>query len=165
MNDNALATYLNDHLAGSEAGKELAKQCSESNPDTPLAIFLQHLVTKIKDEQEVVEHLLRRSGGKVNTVKAAVGWLGEKTSRMKLNNPLQAYTALNRLEQVEGLLLGVRGKLALWVALGATLGSDARFIGINFDELSQCAEQQLGELEQYRLAAAREAFIPDASGA
>ncbi len=165
MNDEALTTYLNDHLAGSEAGRALAERCAASNPATPLASFLQSLVAKIEDEQGLVKDLVARSGGEVNTVKAAVGWLGEKASRIKLDNPLQSYTALNRLEQIEGLVLGVRGKKALWDALGASLPTDPRFTEIDFDELSANAEQQLAELEQYRLAAAHEAFEADTSGA
>lgn len=160
MNDESLRTYLNDHLAGSAAGKELAEQCATSNPGTPLGTFMQGLVAKIENEQEIAKDLLERLGGTVNTAKSAVGWLGEKASRLKLNNPLQTYTDLNRLEQVEGMLLGVRGKLALWTALGVTVATDVRFSDVDFDELGRRAEQQLDELERYRLAAAREAFLP-----
>lgn len=163
MNDEALTTYLNDHLAGSEAGRALAERCAASNPATPLASFLRSLVTKIEDEQALVKDLVARSGGEVNALKAAVGWLGEKASRIKLDNPLQSYTALDRLEQVEGLLLGVRGKKALWDAVGATLRTDRRFAEIDFTELGRNAEEQLNELEQYRLAAAHEAFGADTS--
>lgn len=161
MNDDVLTTYLNDHLTGAVAAQELATSCSANNPGTSLATFLQELVTKIKEEQEVVKNLLRRVGGEVNPVKTAVGWLGEKASRLKLENPLRAYTPLNCLEQVEGLLLGVRGKLALWDALKAIVSSDARFAGIDLDELSQRADGQLAELERYRLAAARNAFLTE----
>lgn len=159
MNAEPLKTYLNDHLAGSAAGKELAEQCLASNSETLLINFLQGLVTAIEDEQEVVKDLIKRLGGEANPVKVATGWLGEKVSRLKLNNPLQTHTALNRLEQLEALLLGVRGKLALWAALSATLGADAHFSDVDFNELSWKAEQQLDELEQFRLAAARDAFF------
>ncbi len=161
MNNEALRTYLNDHLAGSAAGKELAEQCATSNPETPLGTFMQELAAKIENEQETVKDLLSRLGGTVNSAKSAAGWLGEKASRLKLNNPLQTYTALNRLEQVEGMLLGVRGKLALWTALEATVAADARFSDVDFAELGRRAEQQLDELERYRLAAAGDAFSLD----
>ena len=164
MNNEALTTYLNDHLAGSEAAKALAERCAASNAGTPLAAFLQRLVAKIEGEQAVVKDLLARAGSEVNAVKAAVGWLGEKASRLKLDNPLQSYSALNRLEQVEGLLLGVRGKKALWDALGATLQTDPRFVEIGFDELSRDTKQQLTELERHRLVAAHEAFVADVPG-
>ncbi len=160
MNDESLKTYLNDHLAGSAAGKELAEQCAASNPGTPLGAFMRGLASKIESEQETVKDLLEHLGGEVNPVKSVAGWFSEKASRLKLNNPLQTYTALDRLEQVEGILLGVRGKLALWTALGATVATDARFSDIDFDELGRRAEQQLDELERYRLAAAHEAFSP-----
>lgn len=161
MNDDVLTTYLNDHLTGAVAAQELATSCSANNPGTPLATFLQDLLGKIEEEQEVVKDLLRRADGEVNAIKTAAGWLGEKASRMKLENPLRTYTPLNCLEQVEGLLLGVRGKLALWDALKVTMGLDARFTGIDLEELSQRAEGQLVELERYRLAAARNAFLTE----
>lgn len=106
MNDEALTTYLDDHLSGSIAGKERAAKCGASNPDTPLVTFLQDLNTKMDEGREVVKDLLERVGGEVNAVKVAVGWLGEKASRIKLGHPLQMYTPLNRLEQVEGLAVG-----------------------------------------------------------
>ena len=62
MNDKALTTYLNDHLAGSEVAKALAERCAASNSGTPLAAFLQHLVAKIEDEQAVAKDLLMRAG-------------------------------------------------------------------------------------------------------
>jgi len=40
MNDESLSTYLNDHLAGSAAGKELAEQCATSNLGTPLGTLM-----------------------------------------------------------------------------------------------------------------------------
>ena len=163
MNEASLRTYLNDHLAGSAAGRELAEQCAASNPGTPLGAFMRGLASKIDNEQEIVKDLLERLGGEVNPVKSVTGWLGEKASRLKLNNPLQTYLALDRLEQIEGILLGVRGKLALWTALEATVATDARFGDIDFDELSKNADQQLAELELYRLAAARDAFSPGPS--
>ncbi|MEA2532245.1 MAG: hypothetical protein QOJ93_56, partial [Actinomycetota bacterium] len=35
-----LHIYLNDHLAGSAAGSELARRCRDNNRGTPLAEFL-----------------------------------------------------------------------------------------------------------------------------
>lgn len=102
MNDESLKTYLNDHLAGSAAGKKLAEQCAASNPGTPLGSFMQGLAAKIEEEQEVITALLERLGGRVSAAKLAAGWLGEKASRLKLNNPLRPYRDLDRLEQVEG---------------------------------------------------------------
>jgi len=61
-------------------------------------------VATIEDEQAVVKDLLTRAGSDVNAIKAVVGWLGEEASRLKLDNPLQSYSALNCLEQVERLL-------------------------------------------------------------
>jgi hypothetical protein len=53
MTDDATARvkllhiYLNDHLAGSAAGSELALRCRDKNRGTPLAEFLDGLLKQI----------------------------------------------------------------------------------------------------------------------
>lgn len=158
MNEENLKTYLNDHLAGSEAAVELAQHARNSNPDTPLGAYLDTFLDEIEEDRAVVRDLLKRLGGGTNPVKTAVGWLGEKAARLKLNHPLQSYTAFIRMEELEGLLLGVRGKLALWQALEHTVASDPRLNHVDFTVLARRAEEQLSEIERHRLEAAREAF-------
>lgn len=158
MNEENLKAYLNDHLAGSEGAVELARHARSSNPDTPLGAYLDTFLTEIEEDRAVVRDLLERLGGGTNAVKTAVGWVAEKAARLKLNHPLQSYTAFVRMEELEGLLLGVRGKLALWHALEHTVASDPRFDGFDFTRLAERAEGQLREIERHRLEAAREAF-------
>lgn len=160
MNEENLKTYLNDHLAGSEGAVELARHARNSNPDTPLGAYLDTFLVEIEEDRAVVRDLLERLGGGTNAVKTAVGWVAEKASRLKLNHPLQSYTAFIRMEELEGLLLGVRGKLALWHAL-KEVASDPHFAGVDFTRLAERAEHQLSEIERHRLEAAREAFLAD----
>ncbi|CAA9560002.1 MAG: hypothetical protein AVDCRST_MAG86-706 [uncultured Truepera sp.] len=162
MNEENLKSYLNDHLAGSTAAVELAQHAQDSNPDTPLGAYLYTFLEEVEEDRGVVKDLLERLGGGTNPVKTAVGWFAEKAARLKLNHPLQSYTAFVRMEELEGLLLGVRGKLALWHALEYTVASDPHFDGFDFIGLAKRAEGQLSEIERHRLEAAREAFLPDA---
>ncbi len=159
MNEH-LITYLNDHLAGSAAAVELAQHARNSNPDTPLGAYLHTFLSEIEEDQAVVRDLLERVGGGTNAVKTAVGWFAEKAARLKLNHPLQSYTAFVRMEELEGLLLGVRGKLALWHAL-KEITPEPRFDGVDFTRLAERTEGQLSEIERHRLEAAREAFLAD----
>jgi hypothetical protein len=166
MSRSPLQIYLADHLAGSVAGLELANACRARELDTPLGHLLADLGAEIEAEQEVLRELLRRSGGDAHPAKQAAAWLGEKLSRLKLNNPLGHDRDLERFEALEGLLLGVRGKLALWHALHETLGQaaltgDPRGQGFDFAELARRAERQLREIETHRLAAARRALSPN----
>ena len=158
MNEENLKTYLNDHLAGSAAAVELARHARSSNPDTPLGAYLHTFLEEVGEDRAVVKDLLERLGGGTNAVKTAVGWVAEKAAQLKLNHPLQSYTAFIRMEELEGLLLGVRGKLALWRALEHTVAADPRLNHIDFTVLARRAEAQLAKIEQHRLEAAREAF-------
>lgn len=156
MKSEPLTTYLNDHLAGATMGKELVESCLTHNTETPLGNFLAQLLSDIEEERGVLRGVLERLGGGTNPLKTAVTWLGEKASRVKLGGAAGAYTDLNRLEELELLLLGVRGKLALWRALEAV--ADDRLRDVDFAALSARAEGQLEHIEQHRLRAAHAAF-------
>lgn len=158
MKDELLKTYLNDHLAGAEAGIQLAEDCLARNPEGPLGDFLAELVTEIKEDHRVLKDLHDRVPGRENTLKKMMAWMLSKASRLKLENLLLQYTDLTRLEELEGLLLGVRGKLALWEVLEAACASDERFNDIDFQELQQRAQLQLERIEHHRLEEAKKAF-------
>ena len=158
MNDEHLKTYLNDHLAGSVAALELIERSSKSNAESPLGDFLERLYREVEADQDVLKALLGRIGGGENPVKKAGAWLLEKVSRAKLNDHLVRYSDLSRLEELEGLLLGVRGKLALWGGLEATFSDDERFAHLDFAELKGRAQAQLEEIERHRLEAAQRAL-------
>lgn len=153
-----LATYLNDHLAGATAGRELARRAAASNRGSELGRFLEDLSQQIDEDRDSLIELMRGSGVGIDRVKVLGGWTAEKLGRLKLNGKLLGYSPLSRLLELEGLLLGVRGKLALWQALGE-IELDGR-AGTNADlaGLIERAERQHEELERHRRAVAREAL-------
>ena len=65
---------------------------------------------------------------KPNPIKDAAGWTAEKFGRLKPNNSLLSYSPLSRVIELEGLVIGVTGKLALWevAAHGASATSSTR---------------------------------------
>lgn len=158
MNDRLLRTYLNDHLAGAEAGLQLAEDCLAHNPTGPLAAFLPELVAEIEEDRDVLKDLYGRLHSRENVLKKSMTWLFSKMSRLKLEHALLQYSDLTRLEELEGLLLGVRGKRALWESLEAA--ADERFSDIDFHRLQQRAEHQLARLEAHHHEAARHTFAP-----
>lgn len=158
MNDDHLRVYLNDHLAGAKAGLQLAKDCLAHNPTGPLGAFLAELVVEIKEDDETLKDLYAQMPGTENPLKKTASWLMSKVSRLKLEDALSAYTDLTRLEELEGLSLGVHGKLKLWAALEATRALDERFSDVDFRALQQRARRQHDRIEQFRLEAARSAF-------
>lgn len=158
MKDQNLRTYLNDHRAGAEAGLQLAEDCRDHNPTGPLHDFLSALVTEIEEDIEQLEQLHGRLHSAENPLKKTSAWLFSKVSRLKLENALLEYSDLSRLEELEALMLGVRGKLALWNTLEAVCASDPRFEHVEFDELQHRAQRQLEGLRKHHLEAARQAF-------
>ena len=61
----------------------------------------------------------------------------------KRNGDRLSYSPLSRLLELEGLILGVRGKLALWLALKEIEDKEPRLAAGNLQELIERAEDQL----------------------
>jgi hypothetical protein len=158
MDDRLLAIYLNDHLAGSTAGLELARRTLSQNRNGSLAEPLSRLVEEIEQDRESLRSVMRRLGAVPNPVKTTFARLAERTGRLKLNGRLLGYSPLSLVEELEALRLGVWGKLALWRALQETRAADPRLEGVDLEELARRAEAQAEELEAMRLKASRRAF-------
>jgi hypothetical protein len=149
-----LATYLNDHLAGATAGRELARRAASNNRGSPLGQFLVVLAREIDEDRDALLALMGGLQIGTDRVKVIGGWSAEKLGRLKPNGRLFSYSPLSRLLEVEGLLLGVRGKLALWQALEVIQPGEPGLASVDLAFLSQRAESQLTELEQHRRAIA-----------
>lgn len=156
--DSRLSIYLNDHLAGSTVGVEMARRSAASNRSTDYGRVLADLAAEIEQDRETLVEIMKRLSLGRDRVKLLVSWGAEKAGRLKLNGQLRGYSPLSRLEELETLSLGVEGKLALWQALRRTHGGDPRLRGIDFDELIQRARSQRRRLERQRRRAAEEAL-------
>ena len=117
-----LATYLNDHLAGSTAGLELVKRAASENEGTPLGDFLSALTDEIADDRAALEDVMDSLGVGTDHKKIAAAWVGEKVGRLKPNAQLRGYSPLSPLVELEALSLGIEGKRLLWVALQGVAG-------------------------------------------
>jgi len=154
-----LRTYLQDHHAGATFGVELARRAAGSNSENEYGPELSKLAEEIAEDRETLEGLMDELGAGPNKVKDSAAWAAEKVGRLKPNNSLLSYSPLSRVVELEGLLIGVTGKLALWqslrVAAGDVLG------GFDLAGLSERAQNQRGRLERLRERAAAEAFTGD----
>jgi len=157
MTRNLLAIYLNDHLAGATAGLELARRARGNNAATPLGDHLDRLATEIAEDREALIEAMNRLDVRRDPFKVVAGWSGEKVGRLKLNGQLTGYSPLSRVIELEGLHLGITGKLELWRTLQRT--SAERLSGIDLDELIKRAEAQRRGLAPHRRAAVEQAFV------
>ena len=155
-NDTRLATYLNDHLAGATGGVNLARRVVAAHQDTPDAMTLDEIAREIAGDRATLEDVMRRLDIERNDLKQLSAWSLEHARRALPHTWLLDRGGLGRMEELEMLVLGVTGKLALWRALATTHGDDPRLGGIDFDALCQRASSQRDRLEQLRISAAVE---------
>ena len=153
-----LEIYLNDHLAGATAARELVRRAAGSNRGTAYGPFLERLAGEIDEDRESLLEVMKALGAGTDRLKLAAGWGAEKLGRLKLNGRLLGYSPLSRVVELEGLALGVSGKLALWRGLRALAPHEPRLGGFDLEALIARAERQLDELESHRLLATAEAF-------
>jgi hypothetical protein len=151
-----LAIYLNDHLAGSTVGIELARRLRASNEGTELGRDMAGICAEIEADRETLRRLMSHLGIGASKVKPAGAWLLEKVGRLKLNGQLRGYSPLSRVVELEGLCTGVTGKMLLWRAMAHTFGTS--LAGFDFEALAERAAAQAARLEAHRLDAAAQVF-------
>jgi hypothetical protein len=152
-----LATYLNDHLAGSTAGFALARRAASENAGTPLGDFLTGLAQEIEDDRATLRELMESVGVAPDRKKLLVAWAGEKAGRLKPNAQLVGYSPLSPLIELEVLSLGIEGKRMLWTALKA-VAEEHGFDAEELDELAARARRQRNGVERQRRALAARAL-------
>lgn len=162
--DRYLSIYLNDHLAGATTGVELARRVAGSNRDRPeLSEPLEGVRAEIEADRQTLELLMDRLAVRRSLVKPPAGWLAEKLGRLKLNGRLRGYSPLSRVVELEGLCIGISGKIELWRALEQGLG--AEWGGFEFRRLRERADRQRAVVEELHDAAAAATFaVPQPTG-
>ncbi|HEY2771466.1 MAG TPA: hypothetical protein VGI87_12905 [Solirubrobacteraceae bacterium] len=153
-----LSIYLNDHLAGATLGRELSRRAAGSNRGSSYGPFLENLAREVHEDRETLLEVMRTLDVGVDRLKVAGAWGAEKLGRLKPNGRLTGYSPLSRVVELEGLTLGVRGKLAMWRALELVQSEHPALHGFDFAALAARAERQQEGLEEQRRAACAEAF-------
>jgi hypothetical protein len=151
--DKHLRIYLNDHLAGSTVGQELAKRSLRNNRGSAVGDYLETFVVEVQQDRAKLVEIMRQLGARPNPGKVVTAWTSEKVARLKPNGRIRGYSGLSRLVELESLCLGVEGKLCGWRALKSS-DQHSRLRGIDLDELIERAESQRSELERHRIEAA-----------
>lgn len=153
-----LSTYMQDHRAGAEAGRDLAARLRDQNAGTPHEDFFVRLAEEISEDVATLESIMERFGVGKAVLKTAAAKVGESLGRLKANEHVASYSPLSRVLELEMLHSGVGGKLALWDSLHAVAGDDERLDGDMLAGLVQRAESQLADLREHHQMAAQEAF-------
>jgi hypothetical protein len=156
MSKDHLATYLNDHLAGSVTAIEIIDRLAEEASD--ISPFLARLKKDIEADRQHLVDLMARLTIPQSRIRKASLWLAEKITEAKLEVDDQSGGLLRRLERLEAVVLGIDGKLALWHSLEAASSVDAQLRGPDYVQLAQRAREQRAAVEALRIEAARAAL-------
>jgi hypothetical protein len=152
-----LAIYLSDHHAGSTAGTELARRAARHNAGTRIGAVLDDVVREIAADRASLEELMQVLEVRTSPVKRTLAFLSERAARLKTNGRLFTYSPLSRVVELEGLALGILGKLALWEGF-ADVPALQGIPGFDFTELAGRARSQHAAVEECRLQAVELAF-------
>jgi hypothetical protein len=152
-----LATYLNDHLLGATAGGELVRRAARENEGSELGAFLAQLAGELEADRDSLKAIMEELGVKVDRAKVAAGWTAEKVGRLKPNAQLRGYSPLSPLVELEGLSIGIQGKLAMWRAL-AEVADEVGLDRARMQALAVRAESQRDDVERHRVQVARSAL-------
>lgn len=158
MDQKFLRIYMQDHLAGSTAGLELARRTRGANEGTEYGPPLAKIADEIEADRRQLQGMMEDLGFGGDTLKNAAAWGLEKVGRLKLNGQLTGYSPLSRVVELEGLVAGITAKRALWVALLQVAPSEPRLDADRLERLRDRADAQRETVEALREKAAREAF-------
>lgn len=153
-----LATYLNDHLAGSVAAIELLDHLIKEQAGQRLEKFLTDLCDEISADQQVLRDLIHKLGFEESAVRKTGAWVMEKLARPKMDVAGDEGGGLGVLQALEALALGITGKQLLWRSLGTVEANSTHLQGINLPSLEQRAVEQFERVERERLHLARAAL-------
>jgi hypothetical protein len=155
-----LGIYLNDHLAGSTGGIELARRTAGAHRGTEAGTTLTRLAKEIQEDRETLLEVMAALEVPVRQYKVAAAWAAEKVGRLKLNGRLLDRSPLSSLVELETLRLGVEGKACLWRTLLLVAEHEPRLDASRLDALLERASSQLESLEAMRMDASAEVFTP-----
>ena len=154
IDHDALATYLNDHLAASVGALDLFKQIEEAHASDPIGRELAPLRAALEEDQQLLRAIIESIGATESSVRQAAAWLGEQVARIKLGPDTDSYSGLKLLEAFDVLALGFGGRSALWRTLAHLRFDPPAGSSADFSQLAARVQQHMGVMERLRLEAA-----------
>lgn len=153
-----LGIYLNDHLAGATAGVDLAQRVAAANRGSEHGPELTRVADEIGADRDELTSIMRALDQRVRQYKVVLAWAAEKAARFKSNGHLLSRSPLSTLVELEGLAIGIRGKIAGWRTLTTVADRDTRVSRARLETLIARAERQLESVEASRVDTAADLF-------
>ncbi|HEU4481205.1 MAG TPA: hypothetical protein VFS18_04910, partial [Actinomycetota bacterium] len=120
---------------------------------------------ELEIDQRDLEAIMDELGLAKDALKQGAAWVAEKLGRLKLNGQIVGYSDLSRLVELEGLAIGIEGKMSLWRSLLHLVDREST---ISEDVVAAAlarAEKQRAAVEEQRLEAAAVALSGSADPA
>jgi len=155
-----LGIYLDDHLAGATAGLSRFRAVAAAQRGTPAGAVLDRLRDEVAEDLRDLQVLVDRCGLPRRSGLRVLAAVAERAGRLKPNGRLVRRSPLAPVVDLEGLLLGVQGKGALWRALRTLATRDDRLDAARLGALAERAERQAAELDELRRDAVLAALAP-----
>jgi hypothetical protein len=153
-----LGIYLNDHLAGATAGRDLARRAQSSNSGSELGDLLGEITTMLDRERGVLLDALAATGVRADRPKQVAAQLAERVGRLKPNGRLRSYSPLSRVVELDALALVLHAAAAFWRSIERTAAADPRLAELDPAGRAADADGFRDRLERHRLEAAAEAL-------
>ena len=157
--DDYLATYLDDHLAGSAAAIELVERWRARGVSAAVTALLEELEEELRTDQQTLIDVRARLGSAPSVAKPIAGWLAEKIARLKLAFVSEAAERFAALESLELLQTGIQGKRAMWALLQELTARQPRLQGVDYGVLILRAQAQYTRLDEKRMDLARVVLV------
>jgi hypothetical protein len=162
MQHTQLATYLNDHLAGSVVAIRLMESLEatygESERTREIAEIVRQVRREVEEDRDVLERIITRVGTGESTTRKAAGWFAERFAQAKMAADDRGDGTFRLLESTEVIALGILGKQGLWRALQEAADLIPMARELDFEALLARATAQHARMELLRLGAARAAL-------
>src|SRR2546423_13318996 len=110
MAEEHLATYLNDHLAGSVVALDLLDHLEATHSEDALCDFFRELRADVASDREELERLMKELNIEQSRTRKASAWVAEKFTELKLRFDDPKAGPLLLFESLEALSLGIEGK-------------------------------------------------------
>jgi hypothetical protein len=155
MRNDHLATYLNDHLAGSIGALEIFDRLIKEHEDHTIVSFFREMKEQIEADQLELREMMGALGVGESSVRKAGAWVGEKLSRAKLTVEGKG---VGFVQALESLVLGIKGKELLWRALLPVQESWPELKRFDLHRLLERAVMQGVQMDEKRIEIAGSVF-------
>ncbi|MCY7301450.1 MAG: hypothetical protein LH654_00090 [Thermoleophilia bacterium] len=159
---NPLAIYLQDHHAAAQAGTAIARRLAKNvSLDVEGGAELGRIALEIEEDLQTLKTIMAAAGVTPSRLKDVLAVTAERLGRLKLNGQIRGRARLSDVIELEALVVGVTGKMALWQSLSVA-GVPA---GVDLTVLVTRAIQQRATVERCHQSASANAFAsPGQSG-